>query len=81
MERPKIEDYQTANQFTYEVGFQKYYAALEKYCDHLELSLQDKSTPDDSDKEDGGGCKHKNETIRQGDGFTYVICSDCGRDL
>lgn len=26
-------------------------------------------------------CDHKNETIRQGDGFVYVICSDCGESL
>lgn len=26
-------------------------------------------------------CKHKNETIRQGDGFTYSVCSVCGEDL
>ncbi len=27
------------------------------------------------------GCKHENETMRQGDGFTYSVCSDCGADL
>jgi len=26
-------------------------------------------------------CEHKNETLRQGDGFTYSVCSDCGEDL
>ena len=26
-------------------------------------------------------CKHENEITRQGDGFTYVICGDCGADL
>ena len=26
-------------------------------------------------------CKHKNETMRQGDGFTYSVCSVCGEDL
>jgi len=27
------------------------------------------------------GCKHENETMRQGNGFTYSVCSDCGADL
>jgi hypothetical protein len=26
-------------------------------------------------------CEHKNETIRQGDGFTYSVCSECGDEL
>ena len=26
-------------------------------------------------------CKHKNELMRQGDGFVYVVCEDCGIDL
>ena len=26
-------------------------------------------------------CKHKNETTRQGNGFVYVVCEDCGDDL
>ena len=26
-------------------------------------------------------CKHENELTKQGDGFTYVVCKDCGEDL
>ena len=26
-------------------------------------------------------CKHKNEQMKQGDGFVYVTCKDCGTDL
>lgn len=26
-------------------------------------------------------CKHENEQMRQGDGFVYVVCGDCGKDL
>ncbi len=26
-------------------------------------------------------CEHKNETLRQGDGFTYSVCSDCGDEI
>ena len=26
-------------------------------------------------------CEHKNETMRQGDGFTYSVCSDCGDEV
>lgn len=25
--------------------------------------------------------KHKNEVVRQGDGFIYVTCKDCGEEL
>ena len=26
-------------------------------------------------------CKHENEELMQGDGFTYTICADCGESL
>jgi len=26
-------------------------------------------------------CKHENEIMRQGDGFVYGVCGDCGKDL
>lgn len=26
-------------------------------------------------------CEHKNEKMRQGDGFVYVTCKDCGKSL
>tara|TARA_R110000787_G_scaffold155785_1_gene269561 strand:+ start:42 stop:266 length:225 start_codon:yes stop_codon:yes gene_type:complete len=26
-------------------------------------------------------CEHKNETLRQGDGFTYSVCGDCGDEI
>ena len=26
-------------------------------------------------------CTHKNEVQRQGDGFIYTVCGDCGEDL
>jgi hypothetical protein len=26
-------------------------------------------------------CKHENEIMRQGDGFVYGVCDDCGKDL
>lgn len=26
-------------------------------------------------------CTHENEVQRQGDGFVYTVCSDCGEDL
>ena len=26
-------------------------------------------------------CKHENELMRQGDGFVYVVCEDCGINL
>jgi hypothetical protein len=26
-------------------------------------------------------CKHESEQMRQGDGFVYVFCKDCGIDL
>ena len=26
-------------------------------------------------------CKHENETTRQGNGFYYAVCEDCGDDL
>ena len=28
-----------------------------------------------------GQCKHENEDLRQGDGFTYTVCADCGKEL
>jgi hypothetical protein len=28
-----------------------------------------------------GQCTHENEVQRQGDGFVYTVCSDCGEDL
>ena len=26
-------------------------------------------------------CTHENEVQRQGDGFVYTVCGDCGEDL
>ena len=26
-------------------------------------------------------CDHSNEVQRQGDGFVYTVCGDCGKDL
>ena len=26
-------------------------------------------------------CQHKNEVMRQGDGFVYVVCGDCNEEL
>jgi hypothetical protein len=26
-------------------------------------------------------CTHENEKLHQGDGFVYVTCADCGKDL
>lgn len=26
-------------------------------------------------------CEHKKEVMRQGDGFVYVTCKDCGEEL
>ena len=26
-------------------------------------------------------CDHSNEVQRQGDGFLYTVCGDCGKDL
>lgn len=26
-------------------------------------------------------CDHTNEVQRQGDGFVYTVCGDCGKDL
>jgi len=26
-------------------------------------------------------CTHENEVQRQGDGFIYTVCGDCGEDL
>ena len=26
-------------------------------------------------------CTHENEVQRQGDGFVYTVCGDCGKDL
>jgi len=30
---------------------------------------------------DVNNCKHENEIMRQGDGFVYGVCGDCGEDL
>jgi hypothetical protein len=32
-------------------------------------------------KSEISNCKHENEQMRQGNGFVYVVCKDCGIDL
>tara|TARA_R110002020_G_scaffold447134_2_gene659471 strand:+ start:872 stop:1069 length:198 start_codon:yes stop_codon:yes gene_type:complete len=30
---------------------------------------------------DVSNCDHSNEVQKQGDGFVYTVCGDCGKDL
>lgn len=50
------------------------------------LLLQGNLTKEEADKilldlHNVSKCDHSNEVQRQGDGFVYTVCGDCGKDL
>lgn len=47
------------------------------WYDVIHRMLQGQSLPIDS----VSNCDHSNEVQRQGDGFVYTVCGDCGKDL